>query len=358
MNSEIAEKRRRLLELIEREGLDAVVLRRPANVAWYSGGGRTHILATPEIGVADVVVRPGGDEVVTAVNEAARIRSEELGRLEARFTVLPWSEPRERALPDGGRVGSDAPLPGMRDVGEAIVEARRELTSPEVDRYRVLGRDAATAMTEAALALDPSGTEFDAAAQLARSLQERGLDPIVLLVAGESRLPAHRHPLPTAAPVGSMMMLVACARRDGLIANLTRLVSFAPIAADVRDAHERLLRIDAAFIRSTAPGHTVGRAFAAGAAAYAANGFDAEEWLLHHQGGPTGYEPRDYLATAASTATIVEAQAFAWNPSAAGLKSEDTFVAAMSGPELLTVDDAWPAIEVDGIARPLVLDRS
>ncbi|MCP9487285.1 MAG: M24 family metallopeptidase [Gaiellaceae bacterium MAG52_C11] len=357
MSEELAEKRRRLLALIESEDLDAVVLRRPANIAWYSGGGRTHIVATTEVGVADVVVTREGHEVVTAVNEAARLRVEELGTLEARFTVLPWTDPRERSLPSGSRVGCDTPLPGTRDVGHAVVEARRALTPPEVDRYRVLGRDAAAAMTTAAFALEPGGTEFEAAALLARSLQERGIDPVVLLVAGMSRLGVHRHPLPTSAPLGRLAMLVTCARRGGLIASLTRFVSFGRLDEAVRDAHERLLHVDAAFVRATVPGRAVGEVFAAGIAAYAEHGFEAGEWRLHHQGGPTGYEPRDYLATAESTATVVEGQAFAWNPSVLGLKSEDTFVAGAAAQELVTVDGAWPAVGVDGISRPLVLER-
>ena len=357
MNAEIAEKRRRLLELMEREGLDAVVLRRPSNVAWYSGGGRTHILATPELGVADVVVTREGHEVVVPVNEALRLEREELAALEARFTVIPWADDRERALPRRGRVGADAPLCGAIDVGEAVAEARRVLTEAELARYRLLGRDATESMTAACEQLEPGASEFDAAASLAHALQDRGIDPVVLLVAGEERLPLHRHPLPTDRSLGRLAMLVVCARRGGLIANLTRFVSFGPLAADVFDAHRRLLHVEAAFIQATVPGRTVGEVFAGGVAAYAGQGFAPDEWRLHHQGGPAGYEPRDYLATSESPAEVLDRQAFAWNPSVPGLKSEDTFVVGANGPDLLTVDPAWPATLVAGIARPLVLER-
>ncbi len=353
----MGEKRRRLLALLEREGLDALVLRRTSNVAWYSGGGRTHIVSTPEIGVADVIVTREGDEVVTTVNEARRLETEELGALAARFTVLPWEADREAALPRGGRIGADLPVAGFRDVGAAVAMARRMLTPPEVERYKELGREAAEAMTIACTALDPAQTEFEAAAGLAGGLQERGIDPVVLLVAGESRLRTHRHPLPTAARLGDRVMLVACARRGGLIANLTRLVAFGRRDPAERQAHERLLRVDGAFIGATSPGRVVGDVFAAGTAAYAEFGFDADEWRRHHQGGPTGYEPRDYLAVAASGATVVDRQAFAWNPSVPGLKSEDTILAGPTGPDVLTVDTAWPTVVVEGIARPGVLER-
>jgi Xaa-Pro aminopeptidase len=354
VSAELEEKRRRLHAVLDAEELDALVLRRPGNVAWYSGGGRTHIVAVQDVGVADVVVRRDGDEVVTAVNEAARIEAEELGALGATFRVLPWPEDREGALPTGERLGSDSPLPGAKDVSAAVEAARRSLTAGEVDRYRELGRDAAQALTQACLALEPGWSEFQAAAQAAGGLVERGIDPVVLLVAGESRVPHHRHPLPTGEPVGGLAMLVACARRGGLIASLTRFVSFGALDAGLADAYERLLGVDAAFNLATQPGARVGDVFARGVAAYEQQGFGAGEWKLHHQGGPTGYEPRDYLADAGSDAVVEERQAFAWNPSVPSLKSEDTILA---GGEILTVDPAWPAVSVDGLARPLVLER-
>ena len=354
MSAELEEKRRRVRALLDAEGLDTLVLRRPGNVAWYSGGGRSHILAVQEVGVADVVVGRDGDTVVTAVNEAARLEAEELAAIGARFEVLPWSADREASLPSGERVGADGALAGARDVSAAVEAARRSLTEEELARYRALGRDAAEALTEACRALEPAWTEHAAAARVAAALAERGADPIVLLVAGEERLPHHRHPLPTGATVGRLAMLVACARRHGLIASLTRFVSFDGLSPELRDTQDRLLPIDAAYIAATVPGARVGDVFAAGTAAYAANGFDAEEWRRHHQGGPTGYEPRDYLATADADALVEPGQAFAWNPSVPMLKSEDTIVA---GGEILTVDPAWPTATVAGMARPLVLER-
>ena len=357
MSSEFQERRRRVLALLDSEGLDALVLRRPGNVAWYSGGGRTHIVATPEVGVADVVVRRDGDEVVTAVNEAARLESEELALLGASFRVLSWDADREAALPSGERVGSDSALPGTKLVADAVEAARRVLTEPEIERYRELGRDAAQALTQACLDLEPRESELDAAARTAAALVARGADPVVLLVAGEERLPHHRHPLPTSRTLGRLAMIVVCARRAGLIASVTRLVAFAPLSQELRSAHARLLQVDAAFNLATVPGTRVGDVFRTGTAAYRQLGFGTEEWRLHHQGGPTGYEPRDYVADATSDARVEERQAFAWNPSVPSLKSEDTILARAVGPEILTVDPAWPTTDVEGLERPLVLER-
>ena len=355
--AERTEKRARVRALLDAQDLDALVLRQPGNVAWYSGGGRTHMLLTQEVGVAAVVITRDRDEVVTAVNEAARLESEELGGLEAEFRVLPWNADLAAALPRGSRVGADGGLDGARDVSAAVEAARRTLVRDEVTRYEGLGRDTAAALTLAARSLDPAQTEFAAAARVAAALVERGADPIVLLVAGEERLPRHRHPLPTGAPLGRLAMVVVCARRHGLIANATRFVAFGGLSPELRDAYERLLAVDAAFNAATVPGARVGDVFARGAAAYAEHGFDAHEWRLHHQGGPTGYAARDYVADADSAPSVEAGQAFAWNPSVPSLKSEDTIVATADGPRILTSDPEWPTADVGGLHRPLVLER-
>ena len=57
--------------------------------------------------------------------------------------------------------------------------------------------------------------------------------------------PAHLEPARAgvdalAEPVGSRAMLVACGRRHGLVASVSRIVSFAPLDHEQRDAYTRL----------------------------------------------------------------------------------------------------------------------
>jgi hypothetical protein len=150
-------------------------------------------------------------------------------------------------------------------------------------------------------------------------------------------------------------IFVVCGRRHGLIASLTRMVSFDDVPSAARP--HAVSRVDAAFIAATVPGRTVASAFQAGVDAYTEHGLGPLEWLNHHQGGPTGYEPRDYEANSSSEAVIEVNQAFAWNPSAPGMKSEDTILSRDTGAEILTVDPRWPVAVIEGIPRPLVLRR-
>ena len=359
--AEHAEKAARVLSLMDRRGLDAVVLRSPGNAAWWSGGGATHIVATPEVGVAELVLTRDGDavrtRVVTAVNEAPRLQAEELGGLDAEWTVLPWAASPVSELPSGPRVGTDVPLPGCVDVGGELTALRASLTPDEVTRVEALGSDAAQAMTATCTSLRPTDTEWHAASAMAAALLERQIDPIVLLVAGGDRLPVHRHPLPTGGPLGELAMVVACGRRHGFIVSLTRFVGTP--GAEGTDAFDRLLEVDAAVNLATRPGRAIGDVFADLQAAYVEHGFSSDEWTLHHQGGPAGYAPRDFLGEPGRPELVVDDQLFAWNPSARGAKSEDTVLATPDGTRIITADPAWPAArEVRGLRRLLPLPYS
>ena len=107
-------------------------------------------------------------------------------------------------------------------------------------------------------------------------------------------------------------------------------------------------------IAATRPGQTWADALAAGQAAYREAGFDGE-WREHVQGGPISYLSREFdvvPGTAGAAQTIAAGTAFAWNPSVRGAKSEDTFVAGLSGPVPVTNTADWPVLPG---GRPAIL---
>lgn len=343
--TERARKRERMLELLDRRGAGSIVLRSHTAVAWYLDGARTHVSLSADPVVA-VVVRREGDELRVYANEADRLLTEELGDVSAFDLVrVPWHDPLTPA--------------GLADLDEAdapreLRAARASLLPGELARYRQLCREVAEVLTDAATAADSSGTERGVAARIAAELVARGIDPLVTLVAGRSRL-GYRHPLPTAAPLGDRAMLVACGRRHGLIANATRWVRFAPGDSAEADASRRILEVEAAYLDATRPGATLGDVFEAGIAAYARHGFDPEEWRRHHQGGAAGYAGRDPRAIPGVDDVVQVGQAFAWNPTAPGAKVEDTVMIGPRGIEVLTVDPRWPTVRVGGLERPIEL---
>jgi antitoxin VapB len=130
------------------------------------------------------------------------------------------------------------------------------------------------------------------------------------------------------------------------VVSLTRLVHFGPLSQELVDKHRAVCTVDACFNLETQPGAKVSDIFQTAVDTYAATGFP-QEWQLHHQGGGTGYGSRTFLGGFDCPEVVQEGQAFAWNPSITGTKSEDTILAKTGGLEFLSNPVDWPLIEVE-----------
>jgi Xaa-Pro aminopeptidase len=360
---EIIEKERRVREFMTAQGIDGVLLSRRDNFSWFTGGRQNYVVMGTDAGFASVLVTRDAKYVLTTNIEAPRIAEEEVADQGfARIVGVDWyaAGAREKALAElcGGKVASDDGAPGSVPLPPAFAELRASLTEAEVTRYRALGLDCGLALAEVAAGVTPGETEASIAARTARACLDMAVLPHVILVAADERIRKHRHPIFTNARVHSCVMIVLCGLRHGLICSLTRLVHFGALPRDLKRRHQAVTLIDATLNARTRVGAGVGDILKAGIAQYAAAGF-AEEWKLHHQGGPTGYAGRDYLATPEETRAVQPNQAFAWNPSITGTKCEDTLIALKNGPLIISLAGDWPTIthRVDGLAlqRPDIL---
>jgi antitoxin VapB len=359
---EITEKHARLEVLREARRLDAILLTRNDNIAWATGGGRGHIVVSQETGVCSILSDAQGLRLLTNNIEEGRILAEELPAGSWRPVALPWyAESVDEALrrAEVSKVGADAHIAGTVFLGTDIVALRTPLLAPEMDRYRALGRETGEALEQAARQVKVGDSEYQMVARIAAGLIDRGIDPVVLLAAADERLRLVRHPLPTSLRVKERAMLICCGRRHGLIASATRIVHLGTLPDQWRRRQEACARVDAAYLAATVPGATAGHIFAKAAAAYAAEGYPGE-WEFHHQGGAASYGPRDWLGTPTGTQVVQVNQGFAWNPSIAGTKVEDTVLLTDTGIEIITATGNWPTIEAEAegkrFSRPGILE--
>jgi Xaa-Pro dipeptidase len=329
-------RREKSLDLMDRLGLGALLMRRPANFAWYSGGADNRVDHADPLGVAGILLTHEAEYVFTDNIEAPRMRDEETPGLEV--IEHPWYEDPARAL--RALIG-DSPLgtdfPGdAQDVSAEISPLRYVLDAEAIERYRRLGADAVAAVSETAASLRPATDEREAAASLEAACRRRGMFAPVLIAASEERMGVYRHPIPRGGALGRRAMLVVCAERGGLYANLTRIVDFEdpdPETARRQEACDAILR--RMRNEATRPGHTLAGALADCRRFYAEEGFP-DAWREHHQGGVTGYASREIVATPETRQRIETGQAFAWNPSLPGAKAEETFVLRANGAETIT----------------------
>ncbi|MFH1539797.1 MAG: M24 family metallopeptidase, partial [bacterium] len=303
----------------------------------------------------------GKATVLTNEIEKDRLLEEELCGLPVEVDSIPWAAERVHLLKEyagGRRVLTDLPVPNMPDLGPDFWKLTHELTEAEVRRYRFVGAATGRALQKTCKELKPGMEEFEIAARLAANCNAAGVLPVVILIAADERIRKFRHPLPTGKKFEKTAMLVVCGKKHGLIASCTRMVHAGDIPAELHELYGKCLLVDATLNISTKPGEKVGGIFQKAKDAYRSVGFDYE-WEKHHQGGPTGYQTRYFLADEASGHIVVPNSAYAWNPSITGVKSEDTLLVGPDRNEFVTQASDWPTVELEAgdfsIERPDIL---
>ena len=365
MTDERAIKHRRILEYLVSRGLDAVLLSRRCNFSWYTGGAHNYVSSACDVGNSWLLVDADGAHVLTSNIEATRLREEELSDTGIEVVAFPYADAEARrqvfAKAIGSRaVAADAPVGGLDlPLTDAAFDRMRwTLTSWEIDRYRALCTDVVVCVEDVARAVRAGQTENELAGEVGAALRAKACVPWVMLVAADERLEKHRHPLPTNKAVQRRVMLATCAERHGLIVACTRIKAFGAMPAELGRKHQAVATVDTALITATRVGATLGDIFAEAAEAYETTGFGGQ-LELHHQGGSCGYLPREVKAAPNEPTVVLADQAFAWNPSITGTKSEDTILCRESGPEMLAEATHWPTVTAEWkghtLTRPAIL---
>jgi Xaa-Pro aminopeptidase len=310
----------RRIDLVRRAAADmgagGALLRARRNFSWLTAGGVNHVVLSTELGAAPVLVTPDRCVVLAPVNEAARIRDEELAGLPIEIDEIAWY-----GSPTGPHHGER--LAGDEDLEVQLIARRMHLADFERERLARLAAGVVAAVEGVLASAAQGDSELALTGRLAERLSGEGIRLPVVLAAADERIDRYRHPLPTDARVARRIMLVAVGERWGLHAAVTRIRELEPpddaLGERIAAVHEVLAAMHAA----TRSGSTLGAVFAAAQRAYAAAGF-RDEWRLHHQGGILGYQPRERIAIPNDPTQIESGMAFAWNPSVRGAKAEES----------------------------------
>lgn len=318
---------------------------------------------TTELGATSLVIMKDEKYLISNNIEGPRMIHEE--GVEAQGFMVktyPWYEDQEaaivKALVKEGPLGSDVPFPGAVTVAEEIARLRYSLTPEEVERYRWLGERASLALEKTLQETRKGEKESEVVGRLCRELWKDRIDPVTLMAAADERVFQFRHPIPAEKSIDRYLMVSVNARKWGLIVSLTRFVRFGKLPIELKEKYLANVFIDCVFMAATKPGTHARQVLQRGLEAYREKGFP-EEWKFHHQGGSIGYTGRDYRTHFNTPDIVQENQAFTWNPSLEGTKSEDTILASAKGLEMITRPMSYPTITltVEGISfvRPDIL---
>ncbi|MCT8137097.1 M24 family metallopeptidase [Anaerobacillus sp. CMMVII] len=343
---------------------EAVFYQRQDNFAWLTSGGHNGILYNSENGQCGLLVTRQVVYLITNSSEKPRVVNEEIASLPIQVIDYPWYEDINETVwktVRKGRVASDTPLEGMDVRTIELSKLRFSLTELEQVRYRYLGETAATLMEKYCMSIVPGQTELEIAAGLNRTYLANGLLPTVTLVGCEDRIDLFRHPIATKNRFVKKCMVVSCVSYKGLVVALTRMVYSGKLPQALSEKFTLTAKVASELIATSTVGKSTIEIFDQMKKLYEDVGYYGE-WQQHHQGGAIGYQNREYLVNATTEYFIQQNQAFAWNPSIKGTKSEDTIIVVDTTPEIITVSESgWPlqSFQVrtgETIKRPAILE--
>jgi Xaa-Pro dipeptidase len=346
---DVERKHSRVSQWIREHNIGAVALKATNNFAWITAGGNNAVGIASDVGASFAVITPDARYIVASTSEAARVAAEEVDGLGFTLKILPWysnSMADEIAtLANGRGIQSDVPLQGADSLPGEFNQLRYSLTSYETGIYRELAALSTRLLEEACMSIRKGQTEYEIAGIVAKTLLSEGIVPVVLLVAADERLYEYRHPIPTGKAAERVFSVSIMAKKYGLQVAITRGVSFGDVPGELSDRQRKVAYVDSVLMTNTRPGMSGGDIFDIAVKAYAEVGYP-EEWKRHHQGGPTGYASREWVAFPGCPFKVADNQPIAWNPTIIGAKSEDTILVTQDGVESLTLPGSdWPTIE-------------
>jgi len=347
--NELKQKEKMLRDYMETNGYEGVMLFRRDTFSWLTCGRINHIIRWTEFGMMALLIT--ADKVYCVANqvEQHRMMEEELAGYDFELISVNWWEEDYiecvRRRFGAIRLAADKDAPGVRNIYEDLQKMRFSLFPEEIERYREVSLICTNAVEETCRELKPGDTEHEVCASMIAKIMRQGFEAPVALVASDERIFRFRHPIDTDKKIGKYAMVVLCGRKYGLIANLTRFVHFGEPPAEIVRKFELVRKMNAEIITNTVVGRSLADLFKVIVGEYEKAGYK-DEWKLLHQGGPAGYATRDFLITPDCPEYVHNNQAFTWNPSITGTKSEDTILVNRDGFEVLTDSHNWPMVDI------------
>ena len=343
-------KEGRLHELMDRYGLQGVLLKRAANCSWFTGGRLNLADSAAGLSTVSLLVTLTGRYVIAGSFEGSRALAEEgLAELGFELVYSEWFEGRETGLiarmvnGNLGKVGADVNFAVCVNIGNDIKQMRYRLTESEIDRYLFFGEKFSQAVERGMLEIKQGATEREVAGRISALLWAEGIEPVGLTVTSDQRIFTCRQAMPTAHKIERCVMASVIARYKGLLATITRMRYFGRPTDRLQRQYQDNVTIECQMILATKPGIPAVEGMNAGLAAYTELGYK-DEWRVINLGGAMGYKPRDFIVTPQTTEIVADNQAYCWNPSITGTRTEDGFIATTKGPLMITKPVLYPQL--------------
>ena len=333
--------------ILTENGFECIEIKSQPNFS-YVTRGRGFIGLASTVACASLFITLDGIYLVGENIDAMRLYNEQMNANPlVKVLEYPWDEPHKRdeivkAITECLKVASEGELESE------LFKLRTVMTPYDRDEFKKLSYEAACSVEVICKSLRKGISEYELAGEISNKLWSINIEPITILVAFDERALLYRHPVMTDNRLENYALVGICGRRNGLIVSLTRdvLINY---DEEMIQKHEKCARVNAALLSGLKIGNTIGNVFQRGIMQYYEEGYPLE-YKAHHQGGLTGFIPRELRANTGCTHVVKENEVYAFNPTIQGSKCEDTVLVTKKGIENITYTGSYTyvACEIDG----------
>lgn len=342
------EKVEKLRSVIKKEEMKGLIINNQNHFSWLTGGrGFIGLAATGACG--SLIVTLDKVYLVAENIEATRLYKEQLGENpDIIVKEYPWQTP-DKKMEIIEEICPSKDLLDEGSISSQMFQLRTVMSHYDIVRYREICKTTASTLEDICHTLKKGMSEYDLAGQISQKMWENNLEPITILIGFDDRALNYRHPVPTDKKLENYALVAVCTRRNGLIASATRMVALNDPGEEMMKRQKVAAYVDSVLAANTKPGNKLGDVFDKAVDAYASKDFDGE-WKFHHQGGLTGYMPRELKGMSGVNHIVKTNEVYGWNPSVQGAKSENTLLVTEDGTENLTHTGNYDyiTIEIDG----------
>jgi hypothetical protein len=332
-NNDFLLKIDKLRSSFESKGYDGVEIKSQANFSCITRG-RGFIGLASTLACGSLLITSNDVFLLSENIEAKRLYVEQLeANPMIKVVEFPWDDRSMRGtiyrdITNGLKIATE------NELESELFKLRTILSDYDIIDYKNLSYQAASILEEICKGLRPGITEYELAGVISNEFWQANIEPITILVAFDERACLYKHPLMIGNKLRNYALVSVCGRRNGLIVSITR-NAMLMADQDILDNHSRCAAVYASFIEKLKVNEKLNNIFLSGIRQYEEVGYPCE-YKNHHQGGLTGYVPREMRATADCSHVVSASEAYAFNPTIKNAKCEDTVLVTPDGVEIMT----------------------
>ena len=330
--------------ILKEKNLDGVEIKSQANFSFITRG-RGFIGLASTVACGSLFITLNRICLVSENIEINRLYNEQLDANTCVEAIsYPWNEPIKREtvikqITDGLKIATEGELE------KELFNLRTHMTAYDCQEYKNLCYETAVLIEEICKSLKKGISEYELAGQISYKLWSSNIEPITILIGFDERAFLYRHPVMAGNRLENYALVGICGRRNGLIVSLSRNVLL-NYDEEIIQKHTKCAMVNAAFLSGLKIGNTVEYVFQKGVLEYENQGYPLE-YKEHHQGGLTGFVPREIRANKGCTHLVRKDEVYAFNPTIQGSKCEDTVLVTENGIEVMTYTGNYAYVTCD-----------